>query len=199
MLAITKILKNRGITINNCYGQIRKRRGKMKYKKLFETGKIGNLEIKNKVVFTGLGVTYAESNGEVGQYMSAYLCERAKGGTGVIVAGDVVVDSKTGCSGRNDMFLENRGQAMSFARLASMIHNYDSKIFLQLNHPGKSTNSSNLNGEQAWSSSPVKTSKGEMAKEMTIEDINYIVKCFSKSALLAKNVGVDGVEIHAAH
>lgn len=171
----------------------------MKYKKLFEPGKIGNLDVKNRIAFTGLGVNYAESNGEPGKDFCAFYEERAKGGTGLIIVGGVGVDPDTGLGEHNAVRLDNLGQAMGFARLAKIVHKYDTKLFVQLMHPGKNANSSRLNGKQAWSSSAVMTSNGKMAKEMTIEDIYYVVKRFADSALLAKHAGLDGVEIHAAH
>ena len=44
-----------------------------------------------------------------------------------------------------------------------------------------------------------KTANGETTKEMTKEDIKYIISRFANAAKLAKQSGVDGVEIHAAH
>lgn len=64
---------------------------------------------------------------------------------------------------------------MTFEKLSRMIHKYDAKIFIQLHHPGATTNATNKGGEPAWAPSPVKCSDGSMAKEMTKEDIDYIV------------------------
>lgn len=173
--------------------------GIMKYNKLFSTGNIGALEIKNRVVVTPVGVGFANSNGEAGDQLFAYLEERAKGGAGIVMPGIVMVDSKTGKAHANQLALENIEQAIKFAELARMVHQYDAKIFLQLYHPGKQTDSTKLGGLQPWSASENKTANGETTKEMTKEDIKYIISRFANAAKLAKQSGVDGVEIHAAH
>lgn len=170
-----------------------------KYPKLFEEGKIGGKLVKNRVVVTPVGLTYADSNGEVGSRLTAYLEERAKGGAGIVMPGIVLVDSATGKINPNELCLENQAQTMSFAHLARTIHKYDARIFLQLYHPGKCTVSDHLGGRKAWSASEVPTANGEFTKEMTKEDIAYIIERFAHSAMLAKKAGVDGVEIHAAH
>lgn len=169
------------------------------YEYLFKEGKIGSQTIKNRVVVTPVGLTYADSNGEAGEHISSYLEERAKGGAGIVMPGIVLVDSKTGKINPNELCLENQAQSMSFAQLARRIHKYDAKIYLQLYHPGKCTTSETLNGEKAWSCSSVPTANGEDTKEMSKEDIAYIVERFANSAGLAEKAGIDGVEIHAAH
>ena len=171
----------------------------MHYPNLLKQGKIGKLEIKNRIVVTPVGLFYADSNGEAGDHYCAYMEERAKGGAGLVMTGIISIDSKWGKLSPNELVLENQAQAMSYARLASTIHKYDAKLFLQLYHPGKCTTVSNLNGEIPWSASPTKANDGTITKEMTKDDIQYIINCYANSAGLAKKAGVDGIEIHAAH
>ena len=47
------------------------------YPNLLKPGKIGRLELKNRVVVTPVGLFYAESNGEAGDRFCAYMEERA--------------------------------------------------------------------------------------------------------------------------
>lgn len=171
----------------------------MKYNKLFSTGYIGGLEIKNRVAVTPVGLGFADTNGEIGDQMFAYLEERAKGGAGIVMPGIVLIDSKTGKAHPKELVLENLAQCIKLAEFARMIHKYDAKIFIQLHHPGKATVSTNLGGNPAWSASPNKTANGELTKEMTKDDIAYIISRYVNAAKLAKQAGVDGVEIHAAH
>ena len=55
------------------------------YPNLLKPGKIGRLELKNRVVVTPVGLFYAESNGEAGDRFCAYMEERARGGAGLIM------------------------------------------------------------------------------------------------------------------
>ena len=171
----------------------------IRYPNLLKPGKIGSLEIKNRVVVTPVGLFYADSNGEAGDHYCAYLEERAKGGAGILMTGIITIDSKWGKLNPNELVLETQAQAMSYARVAAMVHKYDAKFFLQLYHPGKCTTVANLSGEVPWSASPTPANDGTMAKEMTKEDIQYIIQRYVNSARLAKKAGVDGIEIHAAH
>ena len=52
----------------------------MSYIKLFEPGRIGNLELKNRIVMPAMGCSLAESTGEAGARIIKYYADRAKGG-----------------------------------------------------------------------------------------------------------------------
>ena len=171
----------------------------MRYPDLLKAGKIGRLNIKNRILVTPVGLFYADSTGEAGDHYRAYLEERAKGGPGLIMTGIITIDSRTGRLSPNELVLENRAQAMSYARLAAAIHKYDARLILQLYHPGKCTTRANLNGLEPWSASPTPANDGSMAREMTQEDIQFIIDRYVNAAVLAQNAGVDGIEIHAAH
>ena len=54
----------------------------MKYEKLFERGKIGQLELRNRVVMTAMGVHMGEWNGCANADVVRFYEERAKGGCG---------------------------------------------------------------------------------------------------------------------
>ncbi len=171
----------------------------MKYPKLFEPGKIGRLDIKNRVVVTPAGFAWGDSAGGVGEQLFDYLEERAKGGAGIVMPGVVLVDTKTGRANPTEVVLENHYQCMTFEKLSRMIHKYDAKIFIQLHHPGATTNATNKGGEPAWAPSECACSDGSTAHAMTKDEIAYIVSRFANTAKLAKKAGCDGVEIHTAH
>ena len=76
------------------------------YPNLLKPGKIGRLELKNRVVVTPVGLFYAESNGEAGDRFCAYMEERARGGAGLIMTGIVTIDSTWGKLSPNELVLE---------------------------------------------------------------------------------------------
>jgi len=55
------------------------------YTKLFEPGKMGKLELRNKIIFAPCGTHYASLDGFITDRLLAYYSERAKGGAGAIV------------------------------------------------------------------------------------------------------------------
>ena len=65
------------------------------YEKLFEKGRIGNVELKNRLVMTPMGTNLAELDGTVGPAMLAYFEARAKGGCGLIMPEICKVNEKT--------------------------------------------------------------------------------------------------------
>ena len=68
----------------------------MKYPKLFEPGKIGNLTVKNRIVMAPLAMGAAEKDQTIGPAFLAYLLERARGGVGMIVLENTRVDDQHG-------------------------------------------------------------------------------------------------------
>ena len=53
------------------------------YDRLFEKGRIGNVDIKNRLVMTPMGTNLAELDGTAGPAMLAYFEARARGGCSV--------------------------------------------------------------------------------------------------------------------
>ena len=64
----------------------------MIYPKLFTTGYIGSLRIKNRAVMPPMQVLYGENDAHPGPRTIAYYEERAKGGVGLIIIEATAVD-----------------------------------------------------------------------------------------------------------
>ena len=172
----------------------------MPYTKLFEPGKIGNLELKNRIVMPAMGCSLAEVSGEAGQRMIKYYADRARGGAGLIITEITRVDDETGVGTPNQLSVTNTHMIAQLSRLAEAVHAYDTKIFVQLHHPGNQTPSRLIGGKQPVSASDV-TCKviGEQPRPLTTEEVEAMVKKFVTGAVIAQKAGIDGVEIHAAH
>lgn len=172
----------------------------MAYTKLFEPGRIGNLELKNRIVMPAMGCSLAEISGEPGQRMIAYYTERAKGGAGLIITEITRVDDETGVGTPNQLSVTNTHVIGQLSRLAEAVHTYDTKIFVQLHHPGNQTPSRLIGGRQPVSASDVTCAViGEKPRALTTEEVEAMVKKFVTGAVIAQKAGIDGVEIHAAH
>ena len=68
----------------------------MSYTKLFEKGRIGGLELKNRIVMTAMGSGFASSTGEASDEIIEYYAQRARGGAGLIITEIVRIDDETG-------------------------------------------------------------------------------------------------------
>ncbi|MGX8709783.1 MAG: FAD-dependent oxidoreductase [bacterium] len=172
----------------------------MKYTKLFEKGKIGKLELKNRIVMPAMGTGFASSTGEASDEIIRYYADRAKGGCGLIITEICRIDEETGIGTSNQLCATDSKHIPRLVRLAEAVHAYDTKIFLQLHHPGNETMSRLLHGKQIVAPSPVMCKIiGEMPRELTTEEVTAMAQKFVKGAVIAKTAGLDGVEVHAAH
>lgn len=172
----------------------------MKYNCLFKKGQIGKLTLKNRIVMPAMGTSLASSTGEASDRIIKYYEERAKGGCGLIITEITRVDDETGIGTPNQLSVTNTSKIPRLERLARAVHKYDTKIFLQLHHPGRETYSSILNGKQIVAPSPIPCKTiGEVPRELTTKEVEELVKKFVIGAKIAQMAGIDGVELHGAH
>ena len=84
--------------------------------------------------------------------------------------------------------------------MADAIHQFDSRIFVQLQHPGRETYLALTGTDALVSSSPIPSvAFPQPTRALTIEEIRELISQFGDAALRAKKAGIDGVEIHGAH
>lgn len=172
----------------------------MAYEKLFTKGKIGDLEIKNRIVMPAMGTNLASYNGEASDEIIRYYEERAKGGCGLIITEITRIDNNTGIGMPNQLCAMELKHIPRLETLARTVHKYNTKIFLQLHHPGRENHAMMIDGRQIAGPSPIMSSAiGEIPRELSIKEVEELVGKFVKGAVFAKMAGIDGVEIHAAH
>lgn len=172
----------------------------MKYKNLFSKGKIGKLEIKNRIVMSAMGTFLAASTGEASDEIIRYYEERAKGGCGLIITEITRIDNETGIGIPNQLCATDLKYIPRLEKLARAVHRYDTKIFLQLHHPGRQTHANMIEGRQIVAPSPVMSSAvEEVPRELSTAEVERLVQKFVFGAYIAKKAGIDGVEIHGAH
>jgi len=168
-----------------------------KYKKLFEPIKIGNLEIKNRIVFAPLCNTgMLDTNGSFTQQAVEYYKERAKGGVGLIVSGASKVenDIEKIIPGHNGRALISISAISKITEIVEMCHYFGAKIFVQL-FAGDGYNNP-LPNPVGPSENPCFFRKGEKTRELSREEIEKLVQSFGTAAEILIDCGVDGVEIN---
>lgn len=167
---------------------------------VFKEGKIGSLSLKNRIVMPPMGTNLASFEGDVTDQLIAYYEERAKGGTGLIIVEFTCVDYEYGKGFSRQLRLDDDRSIPGMYRLTNAVHKYGAKIFAQIHHAGRQSNSMLINGKQivAPSSIPCKA-VGEIPRELTTEEVKGLVNKFVQAALRAKQSRFDGVEIHGAH
>ena len=173
---------------------------KLAYEKLFSPGKLGAMEVKNRIVMAPMGTRLASEIGGVTCQQIQYYVERAKGGVGTIITEVACVDYPLGLTGPTNLCIHDNAHIAGHNELVEAVHSYGAKIVCQLAHAGRQTRLSNTKGMTpvAPSSVPCKF-LGVVPRELETEEIEEIVRKFVEAAVRAKAAGYDGVELHGAH
>ena len=187
---------------------------------LFTPWKIGNCEIKNRVVITSMGGTNLLGWMEVNHFDKAgaeFILEVAKNNCGLVLPGcQPVYNPMLG-----QWLHKKKSMYRNLKKWMPEFHATGAKLFVQLTAGfGRSFTIDHLmetlysnkvlnvvskpimNLDKitaAPSPSPNRWSDKVPSREMTVEEIKEFIEAFGKTAKLLKDAGVDGVEIHAVH
>ncbi|MEM1514441.1 MAG: FAD-dependent oxidoreductase [Candidatus Bathyarchaeia archaeon] len=164
---------------------------------LFKPGKIGKLELRNRIVMPAVHLGYAE-NGFVTDRLINFYVERAKGGVGLIIVGGCTVHP-LGIISHSMIAIYDDKYIDGLRRLVRSIKNYgDIKVGAQLFHAGRYALSSII-GDQPVAPSPIASRlTGETPRELSVDEIKILEADFAKAARRAVDAGFDLIEISAA-
>lgn len=191
-----------------------------KYEALFTPWKIGNVEIKNRIVLCPMGGTslfgWMEPN-HFDKEAANFFLERARNNVGLIIPGIAPVKDPLG--GR--WLWQNKKMFKELELFMDEIHKTGAKLFVQItagmgrswaitdslvnihNNPILHALAKPIIDVQYQSASPSvlpsRWSDKVTCREITLKEIHEIIDGFAKTAALCKAAGVDGVEVHAVH
>lgn len=167
---------------------------------IFSKGRIGALELKNRVVMSPMGNYLANPDGTVSDADVAFYTARAKGGVGLIFTECMIVDYRRGKGNTHQIAAADDRYIPGLKRLADSIHAHDARIIGQIYHPGRQGVSA-IN-ENLPMLAPSVTECGvvhQPTAAMTTREVEDMVAKFVAAALRLKKAGLDGVEVHGAH
>lgn len=172
------------------------------FPKLFSPGRIGSLEVPNRIVFAATSSELADKDGFVGDDVVEYYAERARGGTGLIIVEATYVEQEGKRLHHNAMLHHDRF-IPGMRKIVRAVHAEGAKIALQLNHGGRELTPA-VSGSVPLAPSPLPsqfTGVGDavVPKELTAPEIERIIACFADAAVRAREAGYDAVELHGAH
>ena len=191
-----------------------------KYNALFTPWKIGNLEIKNRIVMTSMGGTsifgWMEPN-HFDKEAAHFLLERAKNNVGLILPG--IAPIRDILMGK--WLYKGKGKFKKLKEFMDEFHKTGAKMFVQLTAGfGRSLAINDLMVKAyenkalgtllkpilnvdyltaSASATPNRWFDSVYSRPLTIDEIKEMIEAFAKTAKLCKDAGVDGVEIHAVH
>ena len=191
-----------------------------KYEALFTPWKIGNVEIKNRIVLCPMGGTslfgWMEPN-HFDKEAANFFLERAKNNVGLIIPGIAPI---------KDMILgkwlyKGKKKFEKLKEFMAEIHKTGAKLFVQLTAgfgrsfaittPLKLLLKNKVIGAIAKpiidasymcaspSELPSRWAEDVTCRALTVKEIQKMIYAFAETARLCKEADVDGVEVHAVH
>jgi N-ethylmaleimide reductase len=175
--------------------------------KLFSPLKIGNLELKNRIVMAPM--TRSRAIGNIpNALMAEHYANRA--GAGLLIT-EGTSPSPNGLGYARIPGLFSKEQVNGWRQVTKAVKEKGGKIFVQLMHTGRVSHPLNMAKEAKILAPSALAVSGEMwtdqegkkphpiPKEMSGEEIQHTIKEFITSTELAMEAGFDGVELHAAN
>lgn len=164
--------------------------------------RIGNLEIANRLFKPAMSEQLADRNHNPKAELMGRLYRRwAEGGIGLMCSGNIMVD-RDALGEPSNVVLDEQSDLDAFRRWVAAAHTEGTRFFAQLNHPGKQIPRFLHSQPMAPSAIAIEGSLASGFKpprEMTQADIERVIALFAQAARLARDVGFDGIELHAAH
>ena len=176
---------------------------------LFESLKIRNLELKNRLVVSPM-CQYSSVDGFANDWHLVHLGSRAIGGAALVFTEAASV-SPEGRITPDDLGIWKDEHIFFLKRITGFIKNNGAVPGMQLAHAGrKASHLSPWKGgkflqkeEGAWQTlapSAIAFKEGEpLPKEMDLQDIRQLIKDFVSAAKRAVEAGFEVIELHAAH
>ena len=190
---------------------------------LLQPIQVGNLTLKNRIMFPPLTTGYEERDGSIGERSLAFYERLAKGGTAFVVIGDV---APVMTASPTPKLCDDR-QIPTFRRLADTMHQYDCKVALQIFHPeydvpevgrlirlaqmsAKEGMEAKAKGDMATFGAKMKESQeygkqahGKIAydmkhfiQEVTPAQLAQIKDYIAQASRRAQEAGIDAIEVH---
>lgn len=191
---------------------------------LLSPGRIGTLELKNRLCQTAMGTNLANEDGTMSEESIGFYAARAAGGTGMLIMGTLGVANPVGRLQERQLWISEDRFIPGLKRLTDAIHRVGGRVCAQLNHGGVTSLYDMAEGRPILVPSLPRMSKGgapqknimlpeEIAsspakpelkgppvfKEADADDFAWIVEKFAAAAARAVEAGYDAIELHAGH
>ena len=170
----------------------------MKLTKVFEPGKIGNLELKNRLVVSAMSSHMGNPDGTPNEAVNAYLVAKVKGGWGLVFTEDLGVTKDAG-SDPVVGSLWSDDQVPAWTETVRQVHAAGGLMGAQIYHAGRQRSLKAYDTHPVAPSALKEPTEPYVPRALTVEEIHDLVKAFGEAAARAKRCGFDCVEIHGAH
>lgn len=173
----------------------------MAFESMFETGTIGTLRLRNRIVKSPNTTGTANPDGTVSQRTVNHYRRLGEGGPGLIMVEYTYVDDDASKSIHGQPGAANQDQVAGLGWLADEVRSTGAAIGLQLVHAGRQrflgTRPMKSASRSSWDVAEMPF--GVTPEPLTIEEIAGVVRSFGEAAARAHAARFDLVEIHAGH
>ncbi|MCX5887047.1 MAG: FAD-dependent oxidoreductase [Proteobacteria bacterium] len=172
--------------------------------KLLEPGRIGNVEIKNRIVMAAMGAHgMHEPDGDWSERFLAYYAARAAGGVGLITTEMTFVSQALEPFAKSLFNVASDKHLTSMHRLAEKLHSYDCRLSIQLTAgfgrvvpfpvvpEGVKPVSASENRYFYFPDDPAWTTRA-----ITTEEAEALARAFGYAAMRCREAGADCIEFH---
>jgi len=181
---------------------------------LSRPGRIGQMELRNRVVMAPLGTNLADVNGAVTERLLEWHAERARGGAGLIIVGNAAAETRFGRGLACQLRAENPKFTTGLHELVETVQARGARIALQINIQGGGVDVELQPGVEAVGPSkktyafaqkgsesglPARMQRVKEVRALQAGEIQDLGKAFARASLIAKAAGFDAVELHGAH
>lgn len=170
----------------------------MELKKVFEPGKIGKLELKNRLVVSAMSSHLGNPDGTPNEEVTCYLEAKAKGGWGLIFTEDLGVTEDAG-SDPIVGSLWNDSQIPAWKETVRRVHAAGGTMGAQIYHAGRERKLTAYDTYPVAPSAIKEPTVNYVPRALETEEIHELVIAYAKCARRVVECGFDCVEIHGAH
>ncbi|TFK18207.1 flavo protein NADH-dependent oxidoreductase [Coprinopsis marcescibilis] len=177
---------------------------------LFEPLQLGSITVQNRIQMAALTRNRAP-NAVPTDLMREHYAQRARGGTGLIVA-EAILIIRQGTEWAEAPGIWSCEQVAAWKKITDAVHAEGSHIYAQLWHLGRVSHpeapQQKLAGTPVYAPSAISARGGKFrfipgqpgyTTPTEIEDPTLLIEQFRLAAINAKEAGFDGVELHGAN
>lgn len=171
----------------------------MSFPRLFTPGKIGSMEMRNRIIGSPMERNYCTAEGRVTQRYIDYLEARARGGAGLLYTEATYVDPR-GKGREYQMGLHDDDLIPDFKRMVTAVQRHGARIGPELNFGGRVVDPV-VSGLQSRAPSVVPYAGAGGASPVALDrlEIDELIEHFAAAARRAIEAGCDFIGIHGAH
>jgi 2,4-dienoyl-CoA reductase-like NADH-dependent reductase (Old Yellow Enzyme family) len=163
---------------------------------LFEPGRVGPVETRNRFVRAGTSETMAGPGGEVTPALLALYETLARNEVGLVFTGHLFCDRRGRYAPRQTGIHDDRLVA-GLRELTDAVHRHGGRIFAQLAHAGSQSRDPSA---EPLAPSPVPNElTGRLVGEASDAEVEATLDAFAAAARRAVDAGFDGVHVHGAN